>query len=590
MRRPMTLLAGMLIAVGVAGCSGVPGSGGITDHDEIPITTNVADLSGPVPGIRPEDLVRGFIEASGDPTPDARTKVPFSAARQYLAEPVRQVWQQNRTTVMVIEDNFQVSTPEVSDDGQSATLRLTANTVGTLAADRSFTRGKRITHTQDIHVKRSDGEWRIVDPPAQVLMTSRDFDRAYGMKPVYFLDATGSVVVPDLRYITVASNQTNQAEQLMELLLGGPSSALAEAVKSQLPRGATLNSNVRIDDSGQINIDLTGLEAPDGAALKALAAQLAFTLTADVGVRILLDGQDLAPQESFTPSSLASFDPTWVSGTGPVQVEAMYIDQFSRIADVSTGAVTVVGDGPTSTSRFEAASRSAASGVLAAVERTDTGVELQLSSASSLTNLQTVLSADTLTTPSFDRTGKQVWVVQNAAANQQIIRLTTTGTPTRQTVPAPKLGSLGSISLLVLSPDRSRVALVADSRLYIAPLLTATAAGETTVSIGTPHLVDPGLTNVGPVAFRSPTVMYIGAAGSAGGVNRVLWEVGVDGRTLSELPTTGITNDITAIAVPTGQAPLLVSFGRRIYQLEGRRWVSPHTTGPMDGIAPFYPN
>ena len=68
-----------------------------------------------------------------------------------------------------------------------------------------------------------DDEWRISDPPSELILTSSDFPTAYRQRVLYFLDRSGSVVVPDVRHIVIGQTPANRANRLLALLIDGPS-------------------------------------------------------------------------------------------------------------------------------------------------------------------------------------------------------------------------------------------------------------------------------------------------------------------------------------------------------------------------------
>ena len=79
-----------------------------------------------------------------------------------------------------------------------------------------------------------DGEWRIANPPNGLIMLEPDFERLYDRRLAYFLDPTGTRVVPDPRYLISGEAQPTA---LLNRVLEGPSAALSAGVRNPLSGG-----------------------------------------------------------------------------------------------------------------------------------------------------------------------------------------------------------------------------------------------------------------------------------------------------------------------------------------------------------------
>ena len=218
-------------------------------------------------------------------------------------------------------------------------------------------------------------------------------------------------------------------------------------------------------------------------------------------------------------------------------------------------------------------------------------------------NVTAVMKADTLTQPSFSRSGDEVWVVQNGATQPEVYRVTTTtGTPTWTRVPAPPLAKIGKVTALALSPDGVRLAIVADGKLYLGSIAPVTAGSDpagpsgdrATVKIDKLSVLRDDLADVVPVTFQNSTTLLVGARGSSG-VFRTVYQVGIDGESIVPVTSNQIQGDVDAIAASSGDRPMLISFGPpdRVWQLSGSitggEWVSPGGQ-LLAGTGPFYPD
>lgn len=627
-RSPRLVAALAVCLAVVTACSGLPTQGPPVDVRKVADQTTAVPPHGPDAGQQPDQIVREFIHANAltsfDPVGES-----FIVARAFLTPRARAAWQADAASsaVTVLADDFTVAL----DPANPGQVTITGTQIGLVEPDRSYRPIPSEDYVSTLQLENTDGQWRISQPPADVVITEGDFDTAFRQRTVYFLDASGQVVVPDIRYIPISSSPELAAGRLLDLLLGGPSDLLAGAARTQLGPDASLQSNVSIDDAGVAHVDLAGVDTSTAAARQALVAQIVWTLDPDVQqIAITVDGLPLAgPSEDGRPSedaaatgkdappevyslrsgSVATFDPDAVPGSAQAVSDAYYIDSGAvvRLSDgapmwgsVGTGSVGAV-----------SAALSAASGVLAAVARGQgTGEELLVGRPFEHQPMVTALKADTLTRPSFTRWGYTVWTVQNGATKPEVYQVAVSaGAPTWSQVPAENLAELGDVTALQLSPDGVRVAVVADKALYlgvIAPDVDGPGApGGTADDPPAGHAIHltglrilrADLTDVGPVIWEDSTSLLVGAR-TAGSTHRTVFEVSVDGQEVEPLTTSqvfgDVFGDVEAIAAPRSSGPLLISFQGRIWQLQGSRtsghWVQPGGGNWISGTAPFYPH
>jgi hypothetical protein len=617
------------IILAIAGCAALPTSGPAQVVRRVVDQSVAAAPQGPDPGQQPEQIVREFVHASSQTEFDAAGE-SFVVARQFLTPEAESSWKADSgsTRVVVLADDF-AAVPDLDDP---AAVTITGKQIGVVQADRSFRPIDSAPYRATIHLDRANDQWRISNPPDNVLITESDFSTALRPRTVYFLDSTGRVVVPDVRYIPNSATTSLSVNRLMDLLLRGPSDQLAGAARTQLGPGAELQSNVRIDTAGVAHVDLEGVDVSTPAARQALAAQIVWTLDPDVSqIEITVNGLPLtvtgsaadaavpdsspgttgpgAPTDVFSLSSgtLANFDPDLVPGSAQAVSDAYYLDggMVLRLSDstpmwgsVGTGSVTV-----------KSAALSAASGALAAVAADDDGgAQLLVGKPFDHQPVVTALKADTLTRPTFTRWGYAAWTVQNGATQPEVYQVSVaSGTPTWSRVAAPELAKLGPVTSLQLSPDGVRVAIVAGSRLYLGVVVSAPGDGDQPtdaegksapgdrhgLEIDGLHELRADLSDVGPVTWYDSAGLLVGAK-TLGSAHRTVFRVSVDGQSVDAVTTQQVFGDVEAIASSSSGLPMLISFGSRIWQLQGSQtsgqWVSPDGPNWMPGTMPFYPN
>lgn len=633
-RGAAALAVGLVLVLAASACAGLPGGGDVQVVRSVMEGTAAAAPQGPQSGQQPDQIVREFLHASALTEFDTAGE-SFVAARQFLTPSAAESWNVGdlNSQIAVLADDFSV----IRDPDDPGKVTLAGRQTGVVLPDRSYEPVDSAEYRAEVRLALTDGEWRISRPLTDIVITEGDFQTALRQRTVYFLDSTGRVVVPDIRYLPNTSAAELTVNRLMELLLRGPSRRISDSARTQLGPRVELESNVQIDEDGIAHVNLDGVEAVAPNARLALAAQIVWTLDPDVqqiaitvnGLSLSVSGatvegsggavEEPASQESgsgetifsLLSGTLANFSPDRVPGSAQAVSDAYYVDGGSvlRLSDsaplwgsVGTGSVPVV-----------SASLSAATGALAAVARDGSGGQ-QLVVGWPFDHLPvvTALKATTLTKPSFTRWGYAAWTVQNGETQPEVYQVSvTTGDPTWTRVSAPGLADLGPVTALELSPDGVRVALVANHVLYVGVVVVSesdldpeergptsdAAKDRPTISIAGLEVLRADLTDVGPIAWDDSVNLLIGAR-QARSVHRSVFQVSVDGQSVDPITTAQTTGtvfaDVDAIAASDSDLPMLISFGGNVWQLQGNRtsgqWVPPDGRNWMTGTAPFYPN
>jgi len=272
MRRACVRAIGVAVIAGVlAACKGVPR----TSAPQVVRSLDVVDQQGttvdvsPEAGANPRSIVLGFLQAS------ASAASGHSSARQFLTAAARRLWQDNP---IYIVDDFRVQVPEVS--GDAATINVTARKIGTIDARGEYSPrlegvGVGSTETFPFRMRQVDGQWRISELQPGVLVRRADFESSFRARPLYFLDASESRLVPDLRYSSLEGQQL--ATWLLAQVLAGPRPELGAAVVSEVPEQLD-PSRVTVTLSDVMKIEIPGASSIERTSLVRLAAQLANTL------------------------------------------------------------------------------------------------------------------------------------------------------------------------------------------------------------------------------------------------------------------------------------------------------------------------
>ncbi len=586
-RRPLAVLLALLLLV--SGCATVPSGGDPIDYTQVADPgTQVRDTT-PAADLSPQEIVRGFVAAGARIDQD----LPLLAARSFLTDAAKSSWRTDQGGVMILSASPRYDVVDGADDQ----VRLSGSTDGYLASDGSHVPTPRTEFSVVMDLRQDDGEWRIENPPAQLIMAVNDFNLAFTQREVYFLDDAGTVVVPDRRWLPNSSlSPGTLVSRLVDTLIAGPSEPLVGAVRNSL-EGARLRVPVLATNDGVLQVDLTGLPSLTATAARGMAAQLVYTMRLDAArVRILVDGTPLdANQAVWTTGVLGSFDPDGVPGSGATSTVGYYVDGNGALVNLQ--GVPVWGAAGTGDLAAVSAGMSAATGDLAVVGGPEGAQTLYVGAPLTQVPMEARLTARTFTPPSFSRTGDEVWTVINAASSPEVVRLLTDGS--RYPVNSASLAGLGTVTGLAVSPDGTRVAVVADSMLYLASVIyadDATASGDAGSAAGVATLGVPvRLRNDLSVrtVIWSNSLNLLVAASDPSSTYRAVWRVGLDGRQRSALSTRGIVADVDAVGA-TGALPTLISSGGVILQLRGDdssgEWVAVGDGSAAVGRWPLYPS
>lgn len=264
------------LLVFTSGCAAVPTGGPVLSGNAVepedPLANPYIRLIPAPPGLgwAPEQIVRGFLAAS------ASFEERHAVARQYLMAEGRARWGPDRDVTVYDGGDFSLITSYTSQT--NATVTFEAPKVATIDAQ-----GQYVAATQEERVRmtfelgKAGGQWRITEPPSNLLLTRRDVSRAYRVLNLYYFEPEGQALVPDPVFVPVQA-RSNLATALVRALLRGPTHWLRPAVRTAFPPGVRLTSEVQVA-AGTVTVDLgrraRGLS--DEAAQR-ISAQLVWTL------------------------------------------------------------------------------------------------------------------------------------------------------------------------------------------------------------------------------------------------------------------------------------------------------------------------
>lgn len=531
-------------------CTSIPTSGPV---EEVPVAAQPRGIDiapePPTPGMTPERLIEGFLQAMADP------EGGYAIARQYLTTAAAAAWE---------PDGALVFDGDVTADDQSA--QLVGQTIGHLDESHRY-RAHLEPLEHDFGLVQEQGQWRISVPHSGLMLSRYNFERYYSRVTLYFLSRAGAHVVPDPIHLPESLvTPTN----ILEALFDGPSEAIAPAVLDAVPRGTHLGTGgATIDQAGIVTVDLAGLPAEMGDdALRRLGAQLLWTLTSTprfTGLTVIQGARTLPIPGASANGVLELATQQGYQVLSRAAATDLYGVRRGRVGRISGASIFGVMSGVPQRAADTAISVDGASMAVITEDRTGlllggldgpvNPVELPLSS---LRSPQFVLGS--LWLLGNDWTGTPRLAVVDRAGAVQVVDVEP---------------GLGRVRDFAVSPSRARIAIVAEHQG--APTLgIAAVSGTTDVTVAgwqPLEIVAPGGPLTDPVSptWQAETSLAVAATHQGG---RSVYTAMVDGAMVQDLGA--LTGEIVDVAanVRLGGGPVSVATEQGVvWRYEARtRW------------------
>lgn len=299
-----TVLVAALVGT-TAGCVRIPDSSPVRTSTPGPAASNPpvnVVAQPPIRGVTATALVTGFVEACLRAAPD------YGVARQYLTSPAAGDW--DPTAATTVFDSDTTWRQAGTGPADRATVVRDGALVGRLDRDGIFTAatvpGPPLSSVGPFVAVRVDGQLRLSQVPAGVLISVADFARTFDRWEIAYLDNSFQIVVPDAVHLPTARSPAAAATALVQRLLAGPSPWLAPVARSTLPEGTQLAppGAVSLGEAELATVDLAGpVDRADDDDRTRLSVQVVTTLRqlgdetgAVTDVRIISGGRSLNPR------------------------------------------------------------------------------------------------------------------------------------------------------------------------------------------------------------------------------------------------------------------------------------------------------
>lgn len=447
----------------------------------------------------PDLLIRDFYSAAAIPAGN------YAAARTFLASDIANTWDPTNTVLVV--DSIDLVTSKMEDGALEYSVR--GNIIGRLADGGAYVPdNSRIEAT--VRLRQFDGQWRITDLPTGAVIERTELRNRYRPQSLYFYDVTQRMLVADRRWLYTGRDSI--AAELVTLLLQGPSSDIAPAISSLVPKDATflgLNEGV---------YEFSGMSGMSQEERLKFAAQLVWTLNnAEVAstVRATIDGSPLVDgMEEMTIDDFAEFNPEVAAQS----VAKLYAVNDGSLLDVgSDGPVEL--SGPAGQIHDIQSADISDEGVVAAVRKRSKD-ESQLSMGEIGQEFGDSVTGSTLARPTFEVGGQVAWTVVDGEHVVRVTRSPATGELSTSEVDTSALDAIdGEISVIRLSITGARIAMIIDGSIYTGVVARATSGERRIVNV---HQVGPELTGAALSAeWQSDGSLLVGTSSS----NSPVWRL-----------------------------------------------------------------
>jgi hypothetical protein len=592
--------AGLLVSL-ATGCAAVPDGGIVTsatiaqrDGQQAVVVQMIP--SGPQANWDPSAIVTGFLLASSNFTND------HAIAREYLTPAAAKTWHPSSSVIEFAD--MPVATEPTPVQPNSVTLRVTGSELGAISEDGQYQAAEQGASqgTVNFTVVRVRGQWRIANPPNELLLSKTEVGRTFRSRDLFFFDPSLSVLVPDPVYLPAEATSQELVAHLVAALQQGPQGWLSRGARTAFPPGTSLLGTSVSGSTATVNLG-GRVAATDVQQREQMAEQLLQTLTSippyaspDVG-----SIQSVMFEINGTPVHLSCTTgqpPVLQNGLGCAgtgipapRSHPYFVDSKGRVATLFGSQPDTPAPGPAGTGQWpfqkiaispdQMSVAGVADGVLYTCGLTQNGT------------LTRRLAVTAITALSWDNSGG-LWVAGQTGGRTHVWWLDRSKRPVLVDVPS----AIGPVTALRVAPDGVRMTIVGGSAAHVRLWLAAIQrSGNQQVAIGPPVPIGTDVPGQLSDLTWYDTSDVIALTQLASGSE--LYEVPVDGGQSRPIATESGTVSITASsAVSAGSQLVAARSDGTLVQLpdpSGSIWRpvqttdAPNSPGAFHGSSPVYP-
>ena len=262
----------------LAGCAGIPSSGPVervADDGGLDQSTVRYAPVGPPRGASPQQIVRGYL--------DAMLAYPVSTgtAALYLTPDAANEWRSSEGVTVYVRPRVTLPEGAEGPDRNKVSVELRTDEVARLDRQGHYTRSTN-DPTRTYRLERIDGQWRVANPQSGVMVTRTYYGSYFRPFPLYFFDASGERLVPDLVHLAVGEQLPTG---LVTALARGPGRTPG-TLRTYVPEAGSLRPSVTVGDEGVADVEFsTSLTSLSAEERDRLAAQIVWTLKSAPGLR-----------------------------------------------------------------------------------------------------------------------------------------------------------------------------------------------------------------------------------------------------------------------------------------------------------------
>lgn len=234
------------VTVALAGCVGIPTSGGVQTGPVIDEQNNpdiVVLPSDPRPGSTQQEILADFMQAVRGPQND------YAVARKFLTKDLAGTWDPDARV------DIRTAPAVTTAGGEPDTIEYSLTSRAYVDVDGRYVEQPPASQTLTFGFTKQNGQWRISAAPDGIVLSQSSFNIVFTEQALYFYDPSHRYLVPDVRWFP---SRATVPVRIVSALLAGPASWLGNGVlTSAFPVATVLGGKSATVQGGVATVDLS---------------------------------------------------------------------------------------------------------------------------------------------------------------------------------------------------------------------------------------------------------------------------------------------------------------------------------------------